>query len=54
MRPLRDVAERARALARAAAALEDGESVGRLTTSLVSSTDSDADSGSYVDSASEP
>ena len=54
VRPLRDVAERARALARAAAALEDEDSVGRLTTSLVSSTDSDADSGSYVDSASEP
>ncbi len=51
---LRDIAERARAVARVAAALEDEDSVGRLTTSFVSSTDSDADSGSYVDSASEP
>jgi hypothetical protein len=44
VRPLRDagvqVAERARAFARAAAALvEDEESVGRLTTSFVSSTE---------------
>jgi hypothetical protein len=54
---LRDVAERlgARAFMRAAA-LEDEDSVGRgrLTTSFVSSTDSDADSGSYVNSGSEP
>ena len=55
VRPLRDVVERARAFARAAAALEDEDSVGRLTTSFVSSsTDSDAGSGSSVDSASEP
>ena len=32
--PFRDVAERARAFARAAAALEDGDAVGRLTTSF--------------------
>jgi hypothetical protein len=48
VRPLRhgDAAERARAAARAAAALEEGDADERLTTSFVSSTDSDAGSGS--------
>jgi hypothetical protein len=52
-RPLRDAAERARAAARAAAALEEGDADERLTTSFVSSTDSDAGSGSTADSDSE-
>ncbi len=52
VRPLRDAAERSRAAARVAAAL-DGDSEDRLTTSFVSSTDSDAGSGSS-DSDSEP
>jgi hypothetical protein len=46
VRPLRDAAERARAAARAAAALEDGDADEWLMTALVSSTDSDAGSGS--------
>ena len=56
VRPLRDVAERARAAARVAAALEDGGSVSsdQRTTSFVSSSDSDAGSGSTEDSVSEP
>jgi hypothetical protein len=54
VRPLRDAAERTRAAARAAAALEEGNAVERLTTSFVSSTDSDAGSGSTADSDSEP
>jgi hypothetical protein len=45
VRPLRDAAERARAAARAAAALEEGDADERLTTSFLSSTDSDAGSG---------
>ena len=49
VRPLRDAAERARAAARAAAVLT-GDSDDRLTTSFVSSTDSDAGSGSTTDS----
>ena len=53
VRPLRDVAEKTRAAARAAAAL-GGDSDGRLTTSFVSTTDSDAGSGSTADSDSEP
>jgi hypothetical protein len=53
VRPLRDVAEKTRAAARAAAAL-DGDSDGRLTTSFVASSDSDAGSGSTADSDSEP
>jgi hypothetical protein len=52
VRPLRDAAERSRAAARVAAAL-DGDTEERLTTSFVSSTDSDAGSGSS-DSDSEP
>jgi hypothetical protein len=54
VRPLRDAAERTRAAARAAAALEEGDAEERLTTSFVSSTDSDAGSGSTADSDSEP
>ena len=56
VRPLRDVAERARAAARVAAALKDGGSVSsdQRTTSFVSSSDSDAGSGSTEDSVSEP
>ena len=57
VRPLRDAAEKARAVARvaaaAAAALEE-DFDDRLTTSFVSSTDSDAGSGSTADSVSEP
>jgi hypothetical protein len=49
VRPLRDAAERARAPARAAAALEEGVAEERLTTSFVSFTDSDAGSGSTAD-----
>jgi hypothetical protein len=48
VRPLRDAA------ARAAAALEEGHADERLTTSFVSSTDSDAGSGSTTDSDSVP
>ena len=57
VRPLRDAAEKARAVARvaaAAAAALEGDSDDRLTTSFVSSTDSDAGSGSTADSVSEP
>jgi hypothetical protein len=53
VRPLRDAAERARAAARTAAALEEGDADERLTTSFVSSTDLDAGSGSTADSDSE-
>jgi hypothetical protein len=42
VRQLRDAAKRARAAARVAAALEEGDADERLTTSFVSSTDSDA------------
>ena len=42
VRPLRNAAERVRAAARAAAALEEGDVDERLTTSCGSSTDSDA------------
>ena len=56
VRPLRNAAERVRAAARAAAALEEGDADERLTTSCGSSTDSDSDagSGSTTDSVSEP
>ena len=54
VRPLRNAAERVRAAARAAAALEEGDADERLTTSCGSSTDSDAGSGSTTDSISEP
>jgi hypothetical protein len=54
VRPLRDAAERTRAAARTAAAVEEGDAEERLTTSFVSSTDSDAGSGSTADSDSEP
>ena len=54
VRPLRNAAERVRAAARAAAALEEGDVDERLTTSCGSSTDSDAGSGSTTDSVSEP
>ena len=54
VRPLRNAAERVRAAARAAAALEEGDADERLTTSCGSSTDSDAGSGSTTDSVSEP
>ena len=53
VRPLRAVAERARAAARVAAAM-GGDSDERSTTSFVSTTDSDAGSGSTPDSDSEP
>ena len=51
VRPLREVAERSRAAARAAAALE-GDSDEWRTTSFVPSTDSDAGSGSTVQGSS--
>ena len=55
VRPLRDAAERTLAVARvAAAAALEGDPDDRLTTSFVSSTDSDAGSGSTADSVSEP
>jgi hypothetical protein len=50
VRPLRDAAKNARAAAREAAALEVGDADEWLTTSFVSSTDSDAGSGSTADS----
>jgi hypothetical protein len=51
---MRDAAERARAAARAVAALEERDADERLTTSFVSSTDSDAGSGSTAGFDSEP
>jgi hypothetical protein len=51
VRPLRETAERVRA---AAIALEEGDADERLTTSGMSSSDSDAGSGSPADSVSEP
>ena len=51
----RDAAERARVTVRAAVALEEGDAEERLTTSFLSSTDSDAGSDcSTADSVTEP
>jgi hypothetical protein len=52
--PLRDAADRTRAAASAASALEEGDAEERLMISFVSSTDSDAGSGSSADSDCEP